>query len=69
MNKYNNILSVFHNRGIIKYLNALLGVQMFNLHKRNKIIDYNIFFEAIQKNLATQIMKQLLMIIIVFMIQ
>lgn len=37
-------------RGIIKYLNALLGVICL-IDKRNKIIDYKLFFEAIQKDL------------------
>ena len=37
-------------RGIIKYLNALLGVICL-IDSRDKVIDHNIFFEAIQKNL------------------
>lgn len=37
-------------RGIIKYLNALLGVICL-IDKRNKTIDYKLFFEAIQKDL------------------
>ena len=46
--KYNNnIPRLPANRGIIKYLNALLGVICL-IDKKNKIIDHNIFFEALQ---------------------
>ena len=49
--KYNNILPILPaGRGIIKYLNALLGVICL-IDSRDKVIDHNIFFEAIQTDL------------------